>query len=218
MWDLAFPRICLGCDRLLREDAIPHLCTRCRPQQARLPDALAQRGSVRASWSYEGPLSRAVVALKFEARLAFAGPLAELLAAEARLRTLSDGSAVELLVPVPLHWRRRVMRGFDQAQLLASWTLRHARRREPRAHLPRLACGLLRRVRATTPQTSLLAAAREANLRGAFEVPDGAAVRGRRLLVLDDVTTTGATAHACIESLLRAGAARVEALALLRRL
>jgi ComF family protein len=201
VWATLFPPVCLG-------------CSRCRPLQARLSDAERSSGSIRASWAYDGPLSQAVGALKFEGALSLAGPLGRLLAQESALLEGPDGEPHDLVVPVPLHWRRRMARGFDQAEELARWALVHARRRgqEPAP----LGHRVLARVRATVPQTDLDAEARAANLAAAFVVRRPELVQGRRVLLIDDVTTTGATARACLQALTDAGAASVFALALLR--
>lgn len=216
MWSTIFPPLCLGCERLLRHDEPLALCSRCHPRQPRLPDNLAEREGVRAVWSYDGPLQRAVVALKFAGALALAGPLGRLLASDPRLLADRAGRPIELVIPVPLHWRRRLLRGFDQAEELARWALHHVEQASGQA--PPLARRVLRRSRATQPQTQLDAREREANLRGAFEVTKPDQIRGRRVLVIDDVTTTGATAGACATALVEAGAASVECLALLRAL
>jgi ComF family protein len=157
-----------------------------------------------------------VVALKFSGALALAGPLGRLLAMDPRLLADREGRPVELVVPVPLHWRRRLGRGFDQSEELARWALHHATRQ--RGFAPPLGRRVLRRSCATQPQTELDAREREANVEAAFVVPRPEQVRGRRVLVVDDVTTTGATARACATALLHAGAASVECLALLRAL
>jgi ComF family protein len=216
VWATLFPPICLGCNVLLRHELPLALCTRCRPLQARLPDPPeTERGaSIQASWAYDGPLSRAVVALKFEGALAFAGPLGRLLAEERGLLVDPDGAPHDLIVPVPLHWRRRLARGFDQSEELARWALVHARCRG--MQVPALGHRVLARVRATQPQTDLDADARAANLDAAFLVRRPELVRGRRVLLIDDVTTTGATARACMQALAQAGSESVQALALLR--
>jgi ComF family protein len=214
VWATIFPPVCFGCERLLRHDEPLALCTRCRPLQARLPESLAERAGVRAAWSYDGPIGRAVVALKFAGALALAGPLGRLLAEDPRLLTDRRGRAVELVIPVPLHWRRKLVRGFDQSHELARWALTHAARTHGRA--PPLGHRVLRRVKPTRPQTDLDAREREANVAAAFAVEKPERIRGRRIVMVDDVTTTGATAQACTKALLDAGAASVECLALTR--
>jgi ComF family protein len=109
---------------------------------------------------------------------------------------------------VPLHPARRAERGFNQAELLvapcaAAW------------RLPVLGRALLR-VRPTVPQTDLDAEARRANVRDAFRVPRPGAVRARRILLVDDVLTTGATVGAAARALLAAGATAVGVLSLAR--
>lgn len=110
----------------------------------------------------------------------------------------------DLLLPVPLHWRRLLWRGFNQAALLGL----AIRAREPQlAPLP-LRAGVLRRRRATPAQASLNARQRSSNLATAFQVRGD--VRGLRIAVIDDVMTTGATAEAIARALKAAGAADVQ--------
>ncbi len=116
----------------------------------------------------------------------------------------------ELTVPVPLHWTRLFGRRYNQAQLLA--------RAVGRISGCAVAPNLLRRQRKTPPQGRLTPAQRRANLVGAFAVGRRAAasIRDKRVLLVDDVLTTGATASACARTLLRAGAGAVDVLTLAR--
>jgi ComF family protein len=111
-------------------------------------------------------------------------------------------------VPVPLHPARLAERGFNQAEILAAPCA--AAWGRP------LLTGALVRTRATQPQTDLDAAARRANVAGAFAVRRPAAVASRRLLLVDDVLTTGATAWAAARALRAGGAASVAVLVLAR--
>jgi ComF family protein len=135
--------------------------------------------------------------LKYEGRRSLAKPLAALMQAQGG--DVLDGS--DVIVPVPLHVSRRLRRGFNQAADLA----RHL----GKPVLPRA----LKRTRATASQTSLPAAQRHANVRGAFVTTrTGTLVRGAIVLLVDDVSTTGATLEACARALRDAGAADVRAL------
>ncbi len=113
----------------------------------------------------------------------------------------------DALVPVPAHWRRRLARGFDQSVLLARELSRHT-------GIPVLPA--LRRTRHTAAQAGLTSRQRRDNIRGCFELRDPAAIRGLRLLLIDDVLTTGATANAAADVLRRGGAAWVGVFTLAR--
>jgi len=156
----------------------------------------------RAAARYEGPLREALHALKFGGRRALARPLADLLVEQCGAALPADA----VVVPVPLGRDRERARGFNQAALIAGRAAK------------RLGLGLerrwLARVRATSPQSELAAAERSANVRGAFRASPE--VRGRHVLLVDDVMTTGATLAECARAVAAAGAARVGVLAVAR--
>ena len=124
--------------------------------------------------------------------------------AEALRSTLSEFPGDWLVVPVPLHPARRRSRGYNQAELIARVALRHLR--DSRLQL---APKVLVRTRFTESQTGFTREQRRQNLRGAFAVPRRVHLRGRRVLLVDDVLTTGATADECSRILLGAGAEQV---------
>lgn len=168
--------------------------------------------TLRAAWSYDGPIGEVIRALKFR-RLDYLGAH---LARELRELAADEEGGWDLVVPVPLHWLRRWRRGYNQAERVA----------RPLARLLGVPCAeLLRRRRATRPQTGLAREERLANPRGAFALRGGLAravrgwrhrLEGRRVLLVDDVVTTGATLRAAAEVLRRAGAREVVALAAAR--
>src|SRR5262245_23353327 len=155
---------------------------------------------------YEGSLRTLVHELKYRGRRRIAGRLAVELLAAPRIRELLEGDVV--LVPVPLHPRKRRERGFNQSELVAAEIAsRTGRPLAPRA--------LVRR-KDTAPQSDLSAAERRRNVDGAFAVRERARVAGRVVVLVDDVWTTGATARACARILREAGAAQVRLLSLAR--
>ena len=116
----------------------------------------------------------------------------------------------DILVPVPLHWRRGWSRRFNQSGALARVISRESG--------VKVASEVLRRVRATEQQIGLSRAQRASNVQGAFKVAAerNADIAGRRVVLIDDVLTSGATTDACARALLRAKAARVDVLVFAR--
>lgn len=157
-----------------------------------------------APFLYQPPVSQLIAGFKYRGRYSYGRTLA------AELAQCVDATAIDALVPVPLHWRRRWTRGFNQAELIADEL--------GRALALPVRGAWLRRLRATPPQQGLDAPARAGNLRGAFTLR--AALReapaGLRLALIDDVVTTGATATELSRLLLDAGAATVQVWCLAR--
>ncbi len=120
----------------------------------------------------------------------------------------------DLILPVPLHWRRLLARRANQSALLARAILkaRHAQGRP----CPRYAPDLIVRTRSTPSQGHRTPTARAANVKGAFHVPDPTRLTGRHLVLIDDVMTSGATVRECSRVLRRAGAARIDVITLAR--
>ena len=220
-------RICRSCWADLQPWCGP-VCARCglpfaSPQA--LDSALAECGACRrdepafdgagAFGLYTGKLRRVVLRLKFSGDTRLGRRLGQLLAsAWAALPRGADFNS-PVIIPVPLHPSRRRERGFNQSDLLAEGLVR-ALRKHQGATVPAVAKSWLLRQRATPPQTGLSVAARRENLRGAFAVVKPAEVRGRTIVLVDDVMTTGATISACARALKHAGAARVLGLTLAR--
>ena len=152
--------------------------------------------------SYEGVLRELIHLFKY-GRMK---PLSKTLSAHLA-SALPRDQRFDLVIPMPLHWRREWQRGFNQSELLARATAR-------RCGIPMVKA--VRRVRATTTQAGLSHARRRENVAGAFRVKKPAAVEGRHVLLIDDVMTTGATASACARAIKRAGAKSVTLLALAR--
>jgi ComF family protein len=152
-------------------------------------------------------ISRALVhALKYGDRLDLA-PMMGRWISRAGHEVLAEADA---LVPVPLHWRRQWRRRFNQSAMLAAAVAAES-------GLP-IAAGALKRVKATAQQVGLTRSERATNVQGAFKVPEEgtALVFRRRLVVIDDVLTSGATVEGCARALLRAGAANVDVLVFAR--
>ncbi|MBB5064875.1 ComF family protein [Granulicella mallensis] len=128
--------------------------------------------------------------------------------AAAILKLEGEAASELIVVPVPLFAHRQRSRGFNQAQVLAEAGLAKLRRLRPEWQL-RMSPGVLQRVRDTRPLFVLDPGARRKSLRGAFRVERAEEIRGREVLLVDDILTTGATARECARVLMRAGAAKV---------
>jgi ComF family protein len=226
--DVALPRLCPSCRDLVTDNG---LCPSCwsklafisAPYCPRLgipfaydpgPGILSMQAiadppayqRARAAVRYDDVARALVSAFKYGDRLDLAPLLGGWMARAGA--ELFEGA--DALVPVPLHWRRLWTRRFNQSAALAGAVSKISG--VPVAH------GLLRRAKATPQQVGLSRAERATNVQGAFRVASAAkaAVAGRRLILVDDVLTSGATSDACARALLRAGAAQVDVLTLAR--
>ena len=189
---------CCGVPMALPEPE-PRLCPACTA-------APPVFGMARAALRYDAAARRLLLPFKHGDRT----DLAPLLAAQMARAGSAPLARADLLVPVPLHRRRLMARGYNQAALLARLIARRVGR-------SMLADALLR-VRATDPLGGLDAPGREAAVAGAFAANPARRARlaGKRVLLIDDVLTSGATANACARALLAAGAVAVDVLAAAR--
>lgn len=196
--DWIYPQKCGLCARF-GADAICPSClsefSRCPELRAKCQAPLDFQGSL---FLHESRAAQAVRRLKYSRITSLVHPLAGMI--RDGYESLSE-EEWEAVVPIPIHWSRRSSRGFNQAECLCS-------------ALPRdlVRPGLLRRIRRTRPQVGLDQAHRARNLRGAFRA--SSEVVGLRILLVDDVTTSGHTARECAQALKHAGAVSVGLLTL----
>jgi len=231
--DILFPPACVVCEKILEADLhfsfcpacfseirfiSPPLCPRCGlPYFAEAEsdhpcgDCLSRKQyftSVRSLGVYETSLLKAIQRFKYQGNLHAGESLGSLMAAFSR--HAFDVGEYDVLMPVPLHLERLRERGFNQSLVLA------------RAMAQKFSVELdfmtLRRTASTAPQTGLKKEERAANVRGAFKIENGHRVKGKKVLLIDDVYTTGSTVRECARILTRAGAGRVGVLTLARAL
>lgn len=195
--ELVAPSRCASCDERVRSQR-----TFCAACALAVDDAGPLPARTAGVFAYGGSVTEAVRRFKFDGRFDLAPRFGRLMAA----RVSALAGLLDVVVPVPLHPVRLADRGYNQAALLARVVARTlGLRHEPRA---------LVRTRATAQQASLGRAERERNVHDAFAVRTPGRLRGQRVLLVDDVRTTGATLEACEAALLGAGAEQVAAVVL----
>jgi ComF family protein len=171
------------------------LCSICR-------ESLVNFDAAYSFGSYEGPLRNLIHLFKYGKVETLSGPLAAFLK-----RALPLDEPFDVVIAMPMHWRKRWERGFNQTELLA--------RPIAKRYSVKMASNL-QRSRYTNPQAGLTEAERRKNLKGSFVVRRPAELARKRVLLVDDVFTTGATLRAAAEALKKAGVKRVIALTLAR--
>ena len=169
-----------------------HVCSSCLKN----PPAF---DAARAAIIYDGPGKELIHTFKYNFKIQLRRPLALLIVEN--LSPFVMSWRPDLIVPVPLHVKRLKSRGFNQSALLGEvlaceWRIPLLRR-------------AMRRIRWTEPQMSLTAELRKTNVKGAFNAPDAEVVSGKRVLLLDDVMTTGSTVEECSKVLKKAEASQV---------
>ena len=171
-------------------------------------------GIARSAGMYDKVLMAAIHCLKYKEKIQLARPLGVLLFM-AFSRYWNKGN-INLIVPIPLHNRKLRSRGFNPSFLLVNeWNFFTKALNGALSVIP-VAEDVLVRKRWTEPQTGLGRKDRLQNIKNAFDVRDYSKVKGRKILLVDDVYTTGATANECAKVLMRAGAANVDVLTLAR--
>ncbi len=230
--DLLYPPRCEACGNLRRaalceeclaaiERIEPPMCELCGepfdPLAQSAPRCADCRGKrkpftlARSACYYTGPLAEAIKRYKYHCQMVLWRPLGELLV-EAMAQGKAEGieaESVDIICAVPLHSSRLRERGFNQSELLAEVVAEH---------LEKPLRPLLARTRATLPQVDLPAASRAVNVRDAFTADLHEVIKGQRVLLIDDLFTTGATMTECARTLMRAEAQEVRIYTLARPL
>jgi ComF family protein len=228
--DMVYPRNCMGCG-IADPETFRYICWDCWSDAAHIEAPFCElcgdpvAGSVdheficyscsaekpsfdaaRSAARYDGVVGEALRQLKYEKALWLAPDMAELL--QNCINAEYTGRKFDLVVPVPLYHVRRRERGFNQSAVLAHELGK------------RISCksvpGMLRRIRPTTTQTNLTAPQRLSNVKNAFKSRRAKWLAGRRVLLVDDVMTTGATVNACAKALKKGGALSVHVVTVAR--
>lgn len=196
--DWIYPPKCGLCARFGPQPICPLCFADFVEQDSQVHESHGPVSEFAALFKYETRAAQAVRRLKYSRITSLIDPLSSLIVQGYKELGLTE---FELIVPIPIHWRRRAWRGFNQAEALAS-------------KLPKnlLQPNALHRVRATTPQARLNREQRTKNLIGAFQASPQ--VAGKSVLLIDDVRTSGHTAEQCAGALLGKGATRVGLLTL----
>jgi ComF family protein len=191
------PPFCMRCGKpFISKEGISHRCMDCIKDKNRFVRA-------RAVFEYSGAIPKLVQGFKFSDRVDLSSFFIKEMAGVYRRDFARSG--IQAVVPVPLSGKRLKQRSYNQAMLLAMGL--------SRGFSVRCCPGILEKTRETPPQSTLLADKRRENVKGAYAVSDIHMLKGKKVLLVDDVITTGATVNACTAALMRAGIKQVYVLA-----
>ena len=198
--DLLFPPKCVLCGKLLQKSELD-LCHSCRSEISDHPkpkNPIQFLASRTVLWYYEGNVRKSLLRYKFSNRRSYADSYGRLLAMKLQ-REYPDG--FDVLTWIPISAQRKRERGYDQVELLAAAVA---------AELGMEILPTLEKIRNNRPQSEISGSAeRRANVLGVYRAIDPEAIRGKRVLLLDDIITTGATASEAARVLLTAGASEI---------
>jgi ComF family protein len=222
--DILFPPRCHACKAFIPDAGAIHLCAACLDACGLILSPLCKRcgmpfltagdddhlcggcitepprfTAARSAALFDGPVRELIHRFKYNGRVQLCRPLGLLTGRQ--LEPFAEAVSADLVIPVPLHLKRLRQRGFNQAVLLGEILARQWRLPHSRANL--------QRIRWTEPQINLSAAERVANVRGAFAVSKPLLLKGKRIILVDDVYTTGSTVAECARVLFKAEAAEV---------
>lgn len=208
LMNLAYPLSCEVCEAKIGPDTqYKGLCNNCL-NKIRLINQnitlVCSNINVTAACAYEGIVKDCVRLFKYNAKLNLAEPLASLMLNCFNMNISRKN--IDAIIPVPLHSRRQRERGFNQAHVLAKRLAGYIG--------VKLCANAVTRVRPTESQTGLSKTKRFTNLKGAFKISKGNLIKGRNILLIDDVFTTGSTMAECAKPLIKAGAKSVKGLVL----
>lgn len=207
-----FPERCLFCGEVIREGEVfckdcaedirqplhPAVCANCK---APFEECCCDLKTV-AVYYYEEGAAEAIRRMKFHGERLCAGQLAQIMAEHLRLQYPGEFDGI---IPLPLHWRDRMIRGYSQTV----WLAKALSKELGVAYEPKI----LRKTRHTKKQHDLSQKERKRNLRDAFSCKHGGSLSGKRILLLDDVTTTGSTFREAVHTLKEAGVEEIVCLA-----
>lgn len=196
---LLFPEKCLLCHQLLHSPEI-HLCRSCAleaPEALKLKRSIPFLSGAFALWYYEDHVRESLLRFKFYHRRSYAQGYGAILA----MKLLDLQQQYDLITWVPVSRLRKWKRGYDQVELIATVVCRE---------LKTTPTGTLKKIRHNPPQSRIISAAqRRANVLGVYKVINPETIAGKRILLLDDIITTGATISECAKTLMAAGAQEV---------
>lgn len=199
LMQLLFPPKCVLCRKLLTDDETD-LCGQCRADTPEISDTkrkLPYLAKWTGLWYYEGSVRASILRYKFRGSRSYSQSYGRLLA----MKLLQEDISFDILTWAPISRRRKRSRGYDQVELIASAVAKE---------LGVAPVSTLKKIRHNRPQSKLKdAAARRANVLGVYQVTDPGQIAGKRILLLDDILTTGATVSECARTLLTAGAKEV---------
>ena len=205
MLNLIYPRKCLLCEKILSKQ-VPDLCESCRAEAETFPEVkntLSFVAGWTGMWYYKGNVRNGILRYKFYGRRNRGDNFGRLLAMHLLQRNYTD---FDVLTYVPLSAAKLRKRGYDQVEQIGKAVSRE---------LNQPLVSTLKKIRDTSTQSTLETLdARRANVLGAYVVTNPAIVKGKRILLLDDVITTGSTASECAKTLLFSGAKEVYCAAL----